>query len=251
MLTPIAVPDVAIEAIRDLVRVREDARLDRTRCRHRLSKFCLRHGRRLPTQGWTQERRRWLGQQQFGHPAQQRAFDDYVETADLADRRIERLEVDLFEYAKHPALKDLIARLRCIRGINTLSALVIVAECGDLGRFRSAQAFMSYSGLVPSENSSGESRHQGKITKAGNQHLRRILIEAAWNNRRAPRISVELAARHAGQDPRVVQHAMRCQRRLSKRWTRMTMRNKSSQTTVTAVAREMCGFIWAIANERV
>lgn len=251
MLTSVAVPDVAIEAIRDLVRVREDARLDRTGCRHRLSKFCLRHGRRLPTNGWTQQRRRWLGQQEFDHPAQQRAFDDYVEAADLADRRIERLEQDLFEYAEHPVIKDVVSRLRCIRGINTLSALVIIAECGDLTRFRSPRALMSYSGLVPSEHSSGDGRVQGKITKTGNQHLRRILIEAAWNNRRPPRVSQELAARHAGQDPRVVAHAMKCQRRLSKRWMRMTMRGKSSHNTVTAVAREMCGFVWAIANERV
>lgn len=247
LLTPVRVLDAELEALRDLLRARDDARLDRNRNRQRLSKFCLRHGRQLPTSSWTQQRRTWLGKQAFELKPQQRAFDDYLESLDLADRRLERLDADIVEYANEPAIAQLVGRLRCIRGIDTLSALILIAEIGDFARFRSAPAFMSYIGLVPTESSSGEQRSQGGLTKTGNSHVRRILIEAAWNNRRPPRISATMAARHKGQPPRVVQHAAKCQRRLHKRWARMTMRNKPPNKIVAAVARELAGFVWAIA----
>lgn len=248
MTTMVTVPDPDIEAVRDLLRARDDIRLDRTRCRHRMGKFLLRHGLRMPTQSWTRARRLWLGQQTFEHPARQRTFDEYLQGIDLTDRRLERIEADLFEYADHPTLKALVGRLRCIRGIDTLSALTLATEVGDFHRFRSAGSFMSYVGLVPTEHSSGDTRRQGCITKTGNVHLRRILIEAAWNNRRPVKITDSLVQRHKGQPPAVVQHSIHCQRRLHKRWSRMTMRAKPHNKIVCAVSRELAGFVWAIAT---
>src|SRR6266540_4012665 len=147
LLEPIHVPSPQLEAARDLIRAREDARLDRMRDRHRLSKFCLRHGRRLPTSSWTVVRRKWLSEQRFEFVAQQQSFDTYVHAVDLVDR------------------------LRCLRGIDTLTALALVAEIGDFARFKTAEEFMAFVGLVPSERSSGEQRRQGSITKVGNAHV--------------------------------------------------------------------------------
>src|SRR5213595_1855509 len=160
LLEPIHVPAPELEAARDLVRAREDARLDRMRDRQRLSKFCLRHGRLLPTSAWTVSRRTWLGQQRFEHAAQQLTFDTYLHAVDLVDRRIEMLERAIRESAEQGPWSELVARLRCLRGIDTLTALALVAEIGDFKRFRTAEEFMAFVGLVPSERSSGEKRRQ-------------------------------------------------------------------------------------------
>jgi transposase len=165
LLEPIHVPSRELEAARDLVRAREDARLDRMRDRHRLSKFCLRHGRVLPTSSWTVMRRKWLGEQCFEFAAQQITFDGYVHTVDLVDARIEQLERAIRETAEQEPWCGLVARLRCLRGIETLTALALVTEIGDFDRFRTAEEFMAFVGLVPSEHSSGEKRRQGSITK--------------------------------------------------------------------------------------
>src|SRR4029077_13950764 len=153
LLEPIHVPSRELEAARDLVRAREDARLDRMRDRHRLSKFCLRHGRMLPTSSWTVVRRKWLSEQRFEFPAQQQSFDSYVHTVDLVDARIEQLERAIREAAEQEPCSELVARLRCLRGIDTLTALALVAEIGDFSRFESAEEFMAFIGLVPSEHS--------------------------------------------------------------------------------------------------
>ena len=142
------------------------------------------------------------------------------------------------------------ARLRCLRGIDTLSALGLVTEIGDFSRFRTAEEFMAFVGLVPSEHSSGERRRQGSITKVGNAHVRRLLVEAAWHARRRPRVGYELHRRQRGQDAVVVERAWRCQQRLYSRWQRMAGRGKPSQKIVVACARELAGFIWAIATEQ-
>ena len=188
LLEPIYVPSRELEAARDLVRAREDARLDRMRDRHRLSKFCLRHGRRLPTNSWTIVRRKWLGTQRFEFAAQQQTFDAYVHTVDLVDARIEQLERMIRETAEQSPWSQLVARLRCLRGIDTLTALSLAAEIGDFNRFKSAEEFMAFVGLVPSERSSGEQRRQGSITKVGNSHVRRLLVESAWHARRHPKV---------------------------------------------------------------
>ncbi len=250
LLEPIYVPSPELEAARDLVRAREDARLDRMRDRHRLSKFCLRHGRRLPTSSWTVVRRKWLSEQRFEFPAQQQTFDTYLHTVDLVDARIEQLERAIRETAEQQPWRELVARLRCLRGLDTLTALALVSEIGDFSRFRSAAEFMAFVGLVPSEHSSGEKRRQGSITKVGNSHVRRLLVEAAWHARRRPKVGYELARRQRGQDAIVVEQSWRCQQRLYHRWQRMAGRGKPQQKIVVACARELAGFVWAIATEQ-
>lgn len=143
-----------------------------------------------------------------------------------------------------------VQRLRCLRGIDTLSALGIVAEVGDFTRFASAAEFMSFVGLVPSEHSSGERRQQGSITKAGNAHLRRLLVEAAWSAGRRPQVGPRLAARQRGHDPQVLARTWRCQQRLYRRWRRMAARGRPRQKIVVACARELAGFVWAIGTEQ-
>ena len=199
-----------LEAVCDLVRAREGARIDRMRDRHRLSKFLLRHQRRMPFKSWGAGRRKWLGEQSFNQQAQQAAFGTYVQTLDLVDRRVEALDRQLAEAAERGEWPPLVARLRCLRGIDTLTALGLCAEIGDFHRFRSAEAFMSFVGLVPSERSSGEQRRQGSITKAGNSHARRMLVEAAWHSRRRPKVSYELSRRQADQDPAVLARTWAC-----------------------------------------
>jgi transposase len=250
LLEPIHVPSRELEAARDLVRAREDARLDRMRDRHRLSKFCLRHGRRLPTSSWTVARRRWLSEQRFEFAAQQQAFDTYLHAVDLVDARIELLERAIRETAEQRPWCALVARLRCLRGIDTLTALALVAEIGDFDRFETAEELMAFVGLVPSERSSGERRRRGSITKVGNAHLRRLLVESAWHARRRPTVGYELARRQRGQDAVVIERAWRCQQRLYSRWQRMAGRGKPKQKIVVACARELAGFVWAIATEQ-
>jgi transposase len=250
LLEPIYVPSPEAEAARDLVRAREDARLDRMRDRHRLSKFCLRHGLRLPWASWGIARRKWLSEQRFDFPAQQHTFDTYLHTVDLVDRRIEELERSIREAAEQGPWRELVARLRCLRGLDTLTALGIAVEIGDFGRFASAEEFMAFVGLVPSEHSSGERRSQGSITKVGNAHVRRLLVEAAWHARRRPKVGYQLARRQRGQDAVVLERAWRCQQRLHSRWLRMAARGKPPQKIVVACARELAGFVWAIATEQ-
>src|SRR6266508_2923611 len=250
LLEPIHVPSPEQEAARDLVRAREDARLDRMRDRHRLSKFCLRHGRTLPTSSWTVVRRRWLGEQRFEFAAQQQTFDTYVHAVDLVDARIEQLERAIRETAEQEPSRALVARLRCLRGIDTLTALALVAEIGDFNRFRSAEEFMAFVGLVPSEHASGEKRRQGSITKVGNAHIRRLLVESAWHARRRPAVGYQLARRQRGQDPADIERAWRCQQRLHARWQRMAGRGKPQQKIVVACASELAGFVWAVATEQ-
>jgi transposase len=250
LLEPIHVPSPELEAARDLVRAREDARLDRMRDRQRLSKFCLRHGRLLPTSAWTVIRRKWLGEQRFEHAAEQITFDSYLHAVDLVDARIAKLEQAIRETAVQGPWRELVARLRCLRGVDTLTALALVAEIGDFSRFRSAEELMAFVGLVPCEHSSGEHRRQGSITKVGNSHVRRLLVEAAWHARRRPKVGYDLARRQRGQDATVIERAWRCQQRLYQRWQRMAGRGKPQQKIVVACARELAGFVWAIATEQ-
>ena len=251
LLESIAVPSEQVQALRDLVRAREDARLDRMRDRHRMSKFLLRHALRMPNKSWGVSRRRWLGSLSFEHAHQQQAFETYLHALDLVDRRIEHLEAELDRAAIEGPWSELVARLRCLRGIDTLSALGVVAEIGlDWSRFKTAEQFMSFVGLVPSERSCGEQRSQGSITKAGNTHVRRLLVEAAWHQRQRPRVGEKLAARHRGQDPLVLERAWRAQQRLYRRWNRMAARGKPHQKIVVATARELAGFVWAIATDQ-
>src|SRR5438046_3969231 len=207
LLEPIHVPSPELEAARDLVRAREDARLDRMRDRHRLSKFFLRHGRALPTSSWTVVRRKWLSEQRFEFPAQQQGFDTYLHTLDLVDARIGQLERGIRETAEQGPWSQLVARLRCLRGVDTLTALALAAEIGDFNRFESAEEFMAFVGLVPTERSSGDQRRQGSITKVGTAHVRRLLVESAWHARRHPKVGYDLARRQRGHDAAVIERS--------------------------------------------
>ncbi len=149
---------------------------------------------------WTIVRRKWLGEQRFEHAAEQITFDTYLHAVDLVDARIEQLERAIRETAEQGPWRELVARLRCLRGIDTLTALALVAEIGDFSRFRTAEEFMAFVGLVPSEHCSGERRRQGSITKVGNSHVRRLLVESAWHARRRPTVGYELSRRQRGQD---------------------------------------------------
>ena len=250
LLVAIRVPSPGLEAARDLVRACEDARLDRMRDRHRLSEFCLRQGRRLPTSSWTVTRRSWLAEQRFEFAAQQQSFDSYLHALDLVDARIGQLERAIRETAEQEPWRALVGRLRCLRGIDTLTALGLVSEIGDFDRFKTAEELMAFVGLVPSERSSGEKRRQGSITKVGNSHVRRLLVESAWHARRRPTVGYELARRQRGQDAVVIARAWRCQQRLYQRWQRMAGRGKPQQKIVVACARELAGFVWAIATDQ-
>jgi transposase len=250
LLEPIYVPSEELEAARDLVRAREDARIDRMRDRHRMSKFLLRHDLRLPGKSWGVTRRAWLGGVSFERAPRQQTFDTYLKALDLVDARIADLERQIAQVAGQGPWAELVGRLRCLRGIDTLSALGIVCEIGDFDRFRSAEEFMGFVGLVPSERSSGEKRKQGSITKVGNSHVRRLLVEAAWNANHRPQVGATLARRQRGQDPLVIERAWRCQQRLYRRWRRMQARGKPRQKIVVACARELAGFVWAIATDQ-
>ena len=183
-------------------------------------------------------------------PAEQITFDTYLHAVDLVDARVEQLERAIREMAEQGPWRELVARLRCLRGVDTLTAMGLVAEIGDFSRFRSAEEFMAFVGLVPSEHSSGERRRQGAITKVGNSHVRRLLVESAWHARRRPTVGYELSRRQRGQDPAVIERAWRCQQRLYQRWQRMAGRGKPHQKIVVACARELAGFVWAIATDQ-
>src|SRR5439155_25724908 len=169
---------------------------------------------------------------------------------DLVDARIGKLEQASRETAEQGPWHELVSRLRCLRGVDTLTALALVAEIGDFNRFDTAEELMAFVGLVPSEHSSGEKRRQGSITKVGNSHVRRLLVETVWHARRRPKVGYELARRQRGQDAVVVERTWRCQQPLYQRWQRMTGRGKPQQKIVVACARELAGFVWAIATDQ-
>lgn len=248
-LTSIRVPTEAEEALRDLVRCREDAREDVLRERHRLLKFLLRHGRVFRDgRHWTLAHWAWLHKQSFEDPAAQSVLVEYRSRLESTLARLKALDEQLAAAAEREPYKTPVARLRCLRGIDTVSAIALVAEICDFKRFEHPRELMAFLGLVPSERSSGGVRRQGSITKTGNGHARRILVEAAWHYRHPPRRSVTIAARWKGQPREIVDHAWKAQERLHRRHFRLTCRGKPSQVATVAVARELCGFIWAIAR---
>jgi transposase len=195
-------------------------------------------------------RRKRLSEQRFEQAAEQLTFDSYRHAVDLIDARIEQLERAIRETAEQGPWSALVSRFRCLRGIDTHTALALVAGIGDFSRFRTAEELMAFVGLVPSQHSSGDHRRQGSITKVGNSHVRRLLVEAAWHARRRPTVGYELARRQRGQQAAVIERAWRCQQRLQQRWQRMAGRGKPQQKIVVACARELAGFVWAIATQQ-
>jgi transposase len=249
-LTEVEVPDEATEAIRDLERAREDAKRAELAARHQLGKFLLRNGRRSPVRtAWSKKHLDWIRVQAFEHAAQQLVLDDYLKAVEDLGDRVERLTRSIVELVETWERRPLVKALQSLRGVNVIGAVVLAAELGDIVRFDTAPRLMGYLGLVPSEHSSGETRQQGPITKTGNGHARRVLVEAAWAYRFRARRSRALQARSRGLSEEVQRIAWRAQVRLCSRYAKLTARGKNKNRTVIAIARELAGFIWAIAHE--
>ena len=248
-LTSVWVPDEAHEALRNLVRSRGDAKADALRAKHRLSKFLLRQGVHQPAgvKAWSQKYQTWLNQLTFAHPADQVVFDDYLAVYRAADERVRRLEAALMQCAETSSRIRTIAALQAFRGIGFLTAVTIVAEVGDLRRFANARQFMAYVGVVPSEYSSGTSQHRGRITKTGNAHLRHVLGEAAHHARYVPAVQGSVKQRQAGVPKEIVDLAWKAQQRLHLRYRHLSAR-LGRPKALTAVARELAGFVWALGQ---
>lgn len=250
-LTFAFVPSVADERFRDLVRAIEDARGDLMRARHRLGKLLLRRGERYPGSGraWMGEHMKWLRGLRFEDACSQATFLDYLAAVELLIGRRQTLIAALEEQIPEVSHAPVIARLRCFRGIDTLSAAGLCAEIGDFGRFPRPTLLSGFLGIVPSERTSDQKRRLGAITKAGPTHARRLLVEAAHHYRHPARIGATLARRQAGQDPRVIAVAWCAQRRLNGRWQHLHRnRRKPAGVVAIACARELAAFLWEAAK---
>jgi transposase len=244
----VRVPTEAEEAARDLVRAREDCRGDLMRARHRLSKLLLRQGLVWDNTAWTAAHEAWLRSHRFDRRGVQLAFDEALDAVFTIHARRDRLDAAITEMATgDPALAGPVGRLCCLRGVSTLTATGLCVEVADWHRF-TGSTIGAYLGLVPSEFSSGARRVQGGITKTGNSHARRLLVEAAWHHRRPLRSSRERARRADGQPALVRERAEAGNRRLHQRWTRLDHRNKRPTVAVVAVARELAGWCWSLAT---
>lgn len=253
-LTPVWVPDAAHEALRDVVRAREAAKKDQLRARHRMNKFLLRHGRRPPmgVKPWTMKYLEWVKREvHFEQMAQEATLLDYLNEVEHAAARIARLEGAIEEAVKvaPPKMRAVIEALQALRGIAHVSAVTVVAELGELSRFSKATQLMSYGGIVASENSSGARTRRGNITKAGNAHLRRVVVEAAWNYRHRPAVGATLRKRQEQVSEEVKEIAWKAQQRLHGRYRKLLAKGKNKGVVVTAVGRELLGFIWAIGTK--
>jgi transposase len=249
-LRAIWIPDPADEAVRDLVRAREDAVNACTKARQQLSAFLLRHGRPYPEKTkWCGTHTRWLAQISFESPSSQIAFTEYWQAARSADERVERLTKAVVGAIVGWRFEPVVAGLQTMRGIAAVTAIGLVAEIGDFERFATAPQLMGYLGLVPSEHSSGERTARGSITKTGNGHARKLLTEAAWNYRYPARMSKDIHARQAGTSETVQTMAWKAQLRLTRRFTVLNARGVQKNKVCVAVARELAGFIWAIGKQ--
>jgi transposase len=253
-LTAVWVPDENSEALRDLVRQREAAKQDQLRARHRLTKFLLRTGQRPPLglKAWTERYTRWLAQIRYTQPAQEVTFRDCLNEVEHMSARVRRLEeaiVEVVKLAPQP-IQEVIRGLQALRGVAHISAVTIAAELGNISsRFESARKLMGYCGVFPSEDSSGKRIRRGGITKAGNAHLRRIIVESAWCYRHWPRVGEKLRKRQQGIPAEIIEIAWKAQNRLHKRYLKLMAAGKDQRKVMTAVGRELLGFIWAIGIE--
>jgi len=249
-LTAVWVPGSEQEAMRDLSRAREDMKIIDKQLRQRLNGFLLRQGRIWPGRGrWTQAHWRWLETQRFDSPYQQIVLEEYVEAVQAAQQRTAELDKQLQQASQSWSLRGAMQAAMALRGVDRTAAITLLAELDDLSRFENASQLMSYVGLVPSERSSGDRRRQGAVTKAGNTHARRILVECAWAYR-FPARKTALIQRRAEKAPLAVQAiAWQAQKRLCGRFRSLQARGVSIPKTVTAVARELCGFLWAVVCE--
>jgi transposase len=245
-LTSVWVPDAEHEAMRDLIRLRGVVRQIVTRARQHLQGFLLRHGKKHGP-GWGTAYRRWLSTLTFEHPAQQIAFQDYVDAVTDAEQRLQRVEEQISSLLPAWNLRPVVEGLQAMRGISLINAVVLVAEVGDFTRFSNPRQLMAYFGLVPGEQSSGETSRRGGITKTGNTRVRRALVEGAWAYRMRARISHHKVDRIEALPKAVRDIGWKAQVRLCARYRRLTARGKTANVVNVAIAREMVGFIWSIA----
>jgi len=250
-LTAVWVPDAPHEGLRDLVRAREAAKQDQLRARHRLGKYLLRHGKRAPQEmrAWTESYLQWIKTKVcFDQRCQQVSLEDYLNEVDHAGARIARLEKAIDEAVEQApeTMRELIRALQALRGVAKVGAVTVVAEVGTFSRFEHPRQLMGYSGVVSREHSSGGTIRRGGITKTGNAHLRRIIVEAAWSQRYKPVLSPAMRKRQESVSVEVQELASKARHRLHQRYMHLLGRGKNKQEVVTAVAREMLGFIWAI-----
>ena len=246
LLTAVCPPTPADEAVRDLCRARDDAREDVQRARHHLGKLLLRRGLHFSgRKNWTQAHRQWIETIQWAHAAERAVVDDYLLALAQAEGRLADLDAHIGVIAQTEPYHERVGWLRCFRGIDTLTAMCLLAELHDFRRFSSARALMAYVGLVPSEHSTGDRHCRGPITKTGNTLVRRVLIETSWHYHHRPGVGPGLAARRKEQPARVIAIADKAQQRLCRRFRRLTGEHKPAPKVVVAVARELAGFIWA------
>jgi transposase len=245
LLTEVRPPTPEEEAVRDLSRARDDAREDLQRCRHRLGKLLLRRGLHYSGRNWTRAHRRWIDSLEWAQAAERIVVEDYVLAIDYLEARLIELDARLREIAETDPYREPVAWLRCFRGIDTLTAMLILAELHDFRRFQSPRALMAYLGLVPGENSSGEKQRRGRITRTGNTLVRRLLVETAWHYQHRPGVGIALARRRTGQPGRVIAIADKAQQRLCRRFRKLAAEHKPAPKIAVAIARELAGFLWA------
>jgi len=249
-LTAVYVPEAEDEAMRDLTRTREDMMKTRKKIKAQLGAFLLRQGHHYTGgQNWTKAHLRWLAEQRMEHPAQQIAFQEYVDTISELTRRIERIDEQTRLLLKDWKLKPVVEALQSLKGVSMVAAVSIVAELGDICRFDNPKQLMAFLGLTPSEYSSGETVKRGRITKSGNTHVRRMLVECSWAYRFQARVSKDLRKRQQDLDPSINDISWKAQIRLSQRYKKLIAKGKPVNKTLIAVARELVGFIWAITQQ--
>jgi len=246
LLTEVRPPTTAEEAVRDLCRARDDARDNVMRARQRLGKFLLRRGLVYHGKNWTKRHGEWLCQLRWAHAAEHHVITDYRLAIAQADTRLTEIDRLVGDIASAPPYTNAVAALRCFRGIDTLTALTLLAELHDFRRFPHPRALMSFLGLVPSEDSTGERRRPGAITKMGNSHVRRLLVQVAWHYQHEPRLTAIRRRRQVGQAPAIIAIADKAEQRLCRRFRRLAARLKPKPLIVTAIARELVGFLWAV-----
>jgi transposase len=245
LLTAVRPPTLEDEAVRDLARARDDAREDLQRCRHRLGKLLLRRGLHYVGRNWTRAHRQWIDSLTWTQAAERAVVDDYLLAIDHTEARLQELDVRLAEVAETEPYREPVGCLRCFRGLDTLTAMLILAELHDFRRFASAPALMAYLGLVPGEDSTGEKHRRGRITRTGNALVRRLLVETAWHYQHRPSVGVALMRRRKGQPARVVAIADKAQQRLCRRFRKLAAEHKPAPKIAVAIARELAGFVWA------
>lgn len=246
LLTEVRPPTPEDEAVRDLCRARDDAREDLQRSRHRLGKLLLRRGLHYTGgRNWTKGHRQWVAGLEWTQPAERVVVDDYLLAIDHVEARLIELDARLVEVADTEPYRAHVGWLRCFRGIDTLTAILILAELHDFRRFPSPRALMAYLGLVPGEDSSGEKHRRGRITRTGNALVRRLLVETAWHYHHRPSLGVAMTRRRKGQPTRVIAIADKAQQRLCRRFRRLTEQHKPAPKIAVAIARELAGFLWA------